>query len=115
MARRLDAVVRFDLSRDLFDRDSYMRAMTDLFAEMLSMCKDVSYLREHELRIVVTPARSRAGLADRLTVRSFNGRRYITTRDVLNDFDLPVEEVIVGDDFSGDPASLLWTPRDRRS
>jgi hypothetical protein len=112
MARRLDALVRFDLSRDLFDRDSYMREMTQLFAELVSMCKDVSYLSEHELRIVVTPARSRVGLAKRLTARSFNGRRYITTRDVLNDFDLPIEEVIVGDNFSGDPASLLWIPKE---
>jgi hypothetical protein len=102
MACRLDSLVRFDVRRGLFNRDAYVREMQHLLAELLPMCKDVSYLKEHELRIVVTPARSRFDLETRLNVHSIKGRRYITTREVLPGFDLPVEEVVVGPTFVGE-------------
>ena len=110
MAHRLDSVVRFDLARDAFDHGKYAREMSQLLGELLPICKDISFLREHELRIVVTPQLSRFGLGDRLTARSMGGRRYITTHDLLPEFDLPVAEVIVGPGFTGDPESLPVDP-----
>ena len=106
MAHWLDSVVRFDLARNAFDHTKYVREMRQLLGELLPICKDVSFLREHELRIVATPGLSRFGLADRITPRSAGARRYITTHDLLPEFDLPIAEVILGPGFAADPASL---------
>jgi hypothetical protein len=107
MAWWLDKLVRFDIQRRVFDRRSYLRELRQLLGEMLPMCKDVSFLKEHEMRIIVSPALSRQGLNDHLPTRELHGRRYITTRDICPNWRLPVTEVIVGDRFEGDPASLL--------
>lgn len=111
----LDNVVRFDVQRRTFDRRSYVRELRQLLGETLPICKDVSFLKEREMRIVVSPRLSRQGLDDRLKVREFGGRRYISTRDIRPDWELPITEVIIGDRFAGDPASLLRRSRVRRS
>ena len=106
MARNLDTLIRFDISRDVFKRHSYLRELAQLLGELLPMCKDVSFLREHEIRVVFSPRQSRVGVAPDVHARSFNGRRYVTMRDVLPQFRLPVDQVIVGPEFAGNLESL---------
>jgi hypothetical protein len=79
--------------------------MTQLLGELLPMCKDVSFWREHEMRIIFSPHQARL-LRSAANARTCNGRRYVTMRDVLPQFRLPVERVIVGPNFAGDLASL---------
>ncbi len=105
MANYLDALVRLDMSRGVFDRARYVREMTQLLAELLPMCKDISFLREHEMRIIFSPHRARL-LPSVPAERMANGRRYVTMRDVLPQFRVPVERVIVGPRFADDLAAL---------
>lgn len=105
MARYFDAMVRFDISRNVFKRTAYIREMTQLLAELLPMCKDVSFLREHEMRIIFSPHRARL-LPSVPATRTHNGRRFVTMRDVLPEFRLPVDQVIVGPYFADDLAAL---------
>jgi len=83
----LDTFVRFDIARSVSDHRFYLRELRQLFGEILPICKDVSFLKEHEVRIIVSPSLSRQGLEDRLPARQFRGRRYVTTRDVHGDLD----------------------------
>jgi hypothetical protein len=102
----LDELIRFDVEREVFDADAYLREMAQIFGELLPMCKDVSFFREHEVRLVASPASSRFGLGSRLRARRQNGRRHVTTRDVLGDFSLPIEKVLLGPMFAADVRSL---------
>lgn len=111
----LDTFVRFDNGRRVFDQRFYLRELRQMFGELLPICKDVSFLKEHEMRIIVSPSLSRQGLDDRVQARQFRGRRYITTRDIDHDLELPITEVIVGDRFAGDASSLLHRSYVRRS
>jgi len=106
LATWLEELVSFDLARGVFDRDAYEREMTQIFGELLPTCKDVSFLREHEIRLVVAPARSKTDLASKLNVWQVNGRRHITTRDVLPELVLPIQRVLLGPKFSGDISKL---------
>jgi hypothetical protein len=101
-----DELIRFDVARKVFDAEACQREMAQIFSELLPMCKDVSFFREHEVRLVVSPACSKFGLASRLYARRQNGRRYVTTRDVLGDFNLPIERVLLGPMFAEDIRSL---------
>ena len=102
----LDELIRFDVEREVFDADAYQREMAQIFGDLLPMCKDVSFFREHEVRLVVSPASSRFGLGSRLSARRQNGRRYVTTRDVLGGFKLPIEKVLLGPMFAADARDL---------
>ena len=102
----LDELLRFDIARNTFDENAYSRELTQIFGELLPMCKDVSFFREHEIRLFASPALSRFGLASRLTVRDMNGRRYISTSQILPEFALPVEKVLLGPNFEGDGRDL---------
>jgi len=106
LATWLEELVSFDLARGLFARDIYLREMTQIFGELLPMCKDVSLFREREIRVIVTPAQSKTDLASKLAVRQTNERRYITTRDVLPSFALPIKSVLLGPKFTGDISKL---------
>lgn len=106
----LEELVYFDKKRGLFDENVYADEMTQIFSELLPMCKDVSFLREHEVRLVVTPAQAKSDLAANLYVRSIPGRRYITTRGVLPGFSLPIEKVVLGPSFAGDRTTLNVAP-----
>ena len=111
MARHFDAVIRFDIERSTFLRASYLREMMQMFAELLPMCKDVSFLREHEMRIVFSPQQARIAKVS-VPAREFNGRRYVTMRDVVNQFRLPVSQLILGPSFAGDPTGFA-IPREK--
>lgn len=109
MVRGTDALIRFDISRGTFAPAVYFREIRQVFGELLTMCKDVSFLKEHEIRIVFSPNQARAGPRV-VPVRSFNGRRYVTMRDALPEFRLPVHEVIVGPDYANPTTALPVAP-----
>lgn len=102
----LDELLRFDIARNTFDEDAYSRELRQIFGELLPICKDISFFREHEIRLFVSPTLSRFGLASRVTVRHTKGRRYISTSQILPEFALPVEKALLGPNFEGDGSDL---------
>ena len=99
----LEELIRFDLGRGMFDLNDYVREAAQIFMELLPMCKDVSFLREHEVRLVAAPARARSDLAARLSVHTTQGgRRYVTTAEILPGFSLPIRKILLGPQFTSD-------------
>jgi hypothetical protein len=105
LARWMDELIRFDISRDVFDLSVYRKETRQIIGEMLPLCKDVSFHRKHEARLVVAPALSRGDVTSTLTVRSRPSPRgelrFIGTRDVWGEFQLPIIKIILAPEFAG--------------
>jgi hypothetical protein len=109
MAVLTDSVAELDASRGLYDEARYADELEKLLAELLPVCKDHGYSKEHEIRLVVVPGLSLSGTtkAARVHCRESNGKTasYLRSGEIATGFRLPIEGVLVGamasdDDFN---------------
>ncbi len=95
-----DAALKFDVERGILDRDAYREEVQRLLPELLPICKDESYEKEHETRLIVIPELALSEVVQNLPIRcrETSGRTvdYITTRDMATHFELPILEILVG-------------------
>jgi len=92
--------VHLDKSRNLYHRETYLAEVGRLVLDLAPLCKDETYSDEHEVRLIVVPELSLSGVARDLTPTACTTERgvraYVTTRDILSDFVLPVTRIVVG-------------------
>jgi hypothetical protein len=101
-----DEVARFDIDRHVFNASAYEREMRRVFHELLPLCKDVSFQREHEARIIIVPAMGTQASTREVPISVRDSPRgairYVGTRTIAPKFRLPIQRVWVGPGFSGD-------------
>jgi hypothetical protein len=96
----VDDAVHLDQSRGLYDRKTYLAEIRRLVLDLAPLCKKEKYIDEHEVRLIAVPELSLSGVAHDLKPSEYETdrgvRAYVTTREIVSDFVLPVTRVVIG-------------------
>jgi hypothetical protein len=97
------------LARQIFDLDEtrgkhepaiLIRELQRTISELLPLCKNPGFRDERECRLIVVPCLTLSGVTAGIDVRHRDGVEgevaYVTTRDIAQNFELPIEAVGTG-------------------
>lgn len=100
LAALTDELIDLDQRRGTWDPRTVMLIVQHHVTHLLPLCKEWKFRSEDEARLVIVPAASQGGSARSLAPRLFasGGRQfqYVTTRDLVPSFSLPIHRVVLG-------------------